>query len=177
MGGGPSRGPSRGPTPFNATKGTTPAPGSFGAPVQMDEETEIAVLAEVEREIYLGMEALEDAFEALHCKAEAVRRSLRERGAGLSMAAQARRGSTAEGIEVRLGTPASTLNGWSGLGWDSETDDGIDERSELAPDDSASNISFNRRRRPERRTERRTPAPVEEEDESSVTPEATKKKW
>ena len=177
MGGGPSRGPSRGPTPFNVAKGTTPAPSSFGAPVQMDEETEIAVLAEVEREIYLGMEALEDAFEALHCKAEAVRRSLRERSAGLAMAAQARRGSTAEGIEVRLGTPASTLNGWSGLGWDSETDDGIDERSELAPDDSASNISFNRRRRPERRTERRTPAPVEEEDESSVTPEATKKKW
>ncbi|OCL06664.1 hypothetical protein AOQ84DRAFT_321111 [Glonium stellatum] len=177
MGGGPSRGPSRGPTPFNGTRGMTPAPSSFGAPVQMDEETEIAVLAEVEREIYLGMEALEDAFESLHCKAEAVRRSLRERSAGLSMAAQARRGSTAEGIEVRLGTPASTVNGWSGLGWDSETDDGIDERSELAPDDSASNISFHRRRRPDRRTERRTPAPVEEEDESSVTPEATKKKW
>jgi hypothetical protein len=139
----------------------------------MDEETEIAVLAEVEREIYLGMETLENAFETLHCKAEAVRRSLRERSAGLAMAAQARRGSMSEGIEVRLGTPASAT-GWGD--WESETDDGIDDlRSEIRPDDSASNISFNRRRRPERRTERRTPAPVEEEDESSVTPEAVRR--
>ncbi len=64
----PSRGPtpaprtpgvpsSRGPTPFS--RGPTPAPASVGAPVALDEETEIAVLAEVEREIYLGMEALE----------------------------------------------------------------------------------------------------------------------
>jgi len=139
----------------------------------MDEETEIAVLAEVEREIYLGMETLENAFEALHCKAEVVRRSLRERSAGLAMAAQARRGSMSEGIEVRLGTPASAA-GWGD--WESETDDGIDDlRSEIRPDDSASNISFSRRRRPERRTERRTPAPVEEEDESSVTPEAVRR--
>lgn len=53
----PAMPPSRGPTPFS--RGTTPAPASVGAPVALDEETEIAVLAEVEREIYLGMEALE----------------------------------------------------------------------------------------------------------------------
>ena len=152
---------SRGPTP--APQSSTPAPGSVGAPVAMDEETEIAVLAEIEREIYLGMEALEDAFEALHCKAEVVRRTLRERGAGLSMASQARRGG-ANTLEARLGTPASAVGG--SRGWDSETDDGFDDLgSELAPDDSASNVSRSRVRRPKRRNERRTPAPVEEEDE------------
>ena len=58
-----SRGPtpslpaSRGPTPFS--RNPTPAPASVGAPVTVDEENEIAALAEVEREIFLSMEALE----------------------------------------------------------------------------------------------------------------------
>lgn len=56
----PAMPPSRGPTPYS--RGPTPAPASVGAPVALDEETEIAVLAEVEREIYLGMEALEGMF-------------------------------------------------------------------------------------------------------------------
>ncbi len=163
----PSRGPtplrmytpsiSRGPTPFS--RAATPA--TLGAPVALDEETEIATLAEIEREIYLGMEALEDAFEALHGKAEIVRNTLRQRGAGLAMANQMRRGSIGgpNCLDARLGTPA-------GVGWESETDDGLgDEGSEIAPDDSASNVSRSRRRRPGRRHERRTPAPVEEEDE------------
>ena len=63
--------PSRGITPATRTpalptinstpysRGPTPASASAGAPVSLDEETEIAVLSEVEREIYLGMEALE----------------------------------------------------------------------------------------------------------------------
>ena len=165
---------------FQSSRGATPAPSSFGAPVQMDEETEIAALAEVEREIYLGMEALEDAFEALHCKAEAVRQALRERGAGLSMAASARRGSHAEGVEVMMGTPASMYSGFSGAGtpWDSETDDGWmeDMKSELVPDDSASNISFNRRRRKGERHERRTPAPVEEEDEGDLADDRSRRR-
>ncbi|MCJ1235517.1 hypothetical protein MMC14_003486 [Varicellaria rhodocarpa] len=170
----PSRGASRGPIPVTGGRvsrgagsrsiSSTPFSASAGAPVAMDEETEIAVLAEVERDIFLGMEALEDAFEALHCKAEIVRQRLRERGAGLSMASQARRGG-ADSLDARLGTPAS---GTGLRGWDSETDDGIDDgMSELAPDDSASNISSSRHRRPKRRNERRTPAPVEEEDEAS----------
>lgn len=172
----PSRGPtpariapsvpnSRGPTPFSRNQ--TPASGSVGAPVALDEETEIAVLAEVEREIYSGMEALEDAFEALHYKAENVRRALRERGAGLSMASQSRRGSG--NLDARMGTPADGMGPGGGVyGWESETDDGIEDgMSELAPDDSASNVSRSRARRPKRRTERRTPAPVEEEDEGS----------
>jgi hypothetical protein len=154
-----SRGPtpiSRGPTPVSAP---SPAPASAGPPVTIDEETEIAVLAEVEREIYMGMEALEDAFESLHLRAENVRRALRERGAGLAMAAQARRGSAANVVEARLGTPASVR------GFDSENDDWLDDTlSELAPDDSASMISKNRVRRPKRRDERRTPAPIEEEE-------------
>ncbi|KAH1392576.1 hypothetical protein KXX49_001402 [Aspergillus fumigatus] len=161
-------GMSRGPTPSHVEGGVRPAsqpygvnspsPASFGGPIALDEETEIAALAEIEREIFLGMEALEDAFEALHCKAEAVRRTLRERGAGLSIANQNRRGSY---VEARLGTPSSALGTWES----GTEDDGIDDDRSLAPDDSASNISSNRRRRPKRRTERRTPAPVEEEDE------------
>lgn len=151
---------SRGTTPFS--RGPTPSPASVGAPVALDEETEIAVLAEVEREIYLGMEALEDAFEALHCKAETVRSALRERGAGLSMASERRRG--ARDLDARMGTPASA----NLYGSETETDDGFDDgASELAPDDSASNVSRSRHRRPKRRTERRTPAPVEEEYEGS----------
>ncbi|KAJ5577979.1 uncharacterized protein N7459_006943 [Penicillium hispanicum] len=160
-------GVSRGPTPnymdgsFRSASqphGGPSSPASFGGPIALDEETEIAALAEIERDIFLGMEALEDAFEALHCKAEVVRRALRERGAGLSVASQSRRGSY---VEARLGTP------FSGVGaWESGTeDDFLDDDRSLAPDDSASNISSNRRRRPKRRTERRTPAPVEEEDE------------
>ncbi|KAL4868632.1 hypothetical protein BDV12DRAFT_169467 [Aspergillus spectabilis] len=157
---------SRGPTPSPLDGGFRPmsqpyggpgSPGSFGGPIALDEEMEIAALAEVEREIYAGMEALEDAFEALHCKAEAVRIALRERGAGLALANQNRRGTV---VEARLGTPASSYP------WESGTDDDfLDDAQSLAPDDSASNISSNRRRRPKRRTERRTPAPVEEEDE------------
>ncbi|KAI9745272.1 MAG: hypothetical protein M1818_001552 [Claussenomyces sp. TS43310] len=164
---------SRGPTPSNymapTSMPTTPAPGRY--PVSNDEETEIAVLAEVEREIYAGMEALEDAFEGLHRKAETVRRALRERGAGLSMMAQTRRGSANDGASfARLGTPALGDRGWDYNNGDSEVDiesdwGGDDVVSELAPDDSASNISSSKHRRPKRRNERRTPAPVEEEDE------------
>ena len=178
-----SANPSRGPTPAGngrASRGppqvSTPGPpsASAGAPVAMDEETEIAVLAEVEREIWAGMEALEDAFEALHLRAEGVRRALRERGAGLSMASQARKGAAAGVVEARLGTPADAR------GWESETDDGFDDvMSELAPDDSASNVSSSRIRRPRRRNERRTPAVLEEESEdgSLVGEVRTKGPW
>ena len=153
---------SRGPTPFS--RGPTPAPASTGAPVALDEETEIAVLAEVEREIFLSMDQLEHAFEALHYKAEAVRQALRERGAGLAQANQRRRGIF--DTDSTMGTPASHLGDGHNRAWDSETDDGIDDAmSEIAPDDSASNVSSSRRRRHKRRTERRTPAPVEEEEE------------
>ncbi len=157
----PSVIPSRGPTPFS--RGPTPAPATAGAPVALDEETEIAVLAEVEREIFLSMDHLEAAFEALHNKAEAVRQALRERGAGLAQANQRRRGMF--DTDSMMGTPA----GFTGEGhkaWESETDDGLDDgMSEIAPDDSASNVSSSRHRRHKRRTERRTPAPVEEEEE------------
>lgn len=161
---------SRGPTPAydssfrpaSQPNGGPSSPASFGGPIALDEETEIAALAEIERDIFLGMEALEDAFEALHCKAEVVRRALRERGAGLSVANQSRRGSC---VEARLGTPFS-VNAWES----GTEDDFLDDDRSLAPDDSASNISSNRRRRPKRRTERRTPAPVEEEDEEDVSP-------
>ncbi len=157
----PSRGPSRGPisrmdsqsvpSPRNST------PATAGAPITLDEETEIATLAEVEREIFLSMETLENAFEALHLKAETVRRVMRERGAGLAQANQERRGSTPS--DLRMGTPAS-------FAWESGTEDGFDDgASELMPDDSASNVSTSRHRRPKRRHERRTPALMEEEEE------------
>ena len=145
--------PSRGPTP-SPSVGTA----GVGAPVQHDEETEIAVLAEVEREIFLGMEKLEDQFEMLHQQAEGIRQKLRVRAAGLAMAAQARRGGELGDPDmVRMGTPWSVDGEPEGVVFD-------DGRSELAPDDSASNISYTRRRRHKTR-ERRTPAVVDEEDE------------
>ncbi|KFY14387.1 hypothetical protein V492_02656, partial [Pseudogymnoascus sp. VKM F-4246] len=143
-------------------------------PVSSDEDAEIAVLAEIERDIYAGMEALEDAFEGLHRKAEVVRQALRQRGAGLAMAAQSRRGGNI-GVGVRAATPGGeSVGGWGGgggmngggynLGEESESGSEWAEE-EIAPDDSASNISSSRHRRPKRRNERRTPALVEEEDE------------
>ena len=164
--------PPRGTTPLTRYP-SNPSP-SHGAPVALDEDTEIATLAEVEREIFLCMEHLEDAFEALHHKAETVRSALRERGAGLAQASFQRRRcgsvSAASTLDARMGTPASLAmtdgNGAEsvtgtedGFGWD------MDAESEIAPDDSASNISRARVRRPRRRNERRTPAMVEEEDE------------
>lgn len=173
--------PSRGTTPFSPlrnvmspdsaagqrnippSRGSTPGLSNLGfnspAPVQLDEDTEIAVLSEIERNLYTDMERLEDAFELLHGRAELVRQMVRERNAGLSMQAQMRRGNMDPG--VRLGTPASGFTNF-----EDEDDDGMDDMASLAPDDSASQISFNRRVR--KRKERRTPAPVQEEDEDDI---------
>ncbi|KAL2180767.1 uncharacterized protein P884DRAFT_274659 [Thermothelomyces heterothallicus CBS 202.75] len=136
--------------------------------VTHDEEVEVATLAELEREIFNGMEALEDAFEKLHEKAMAVREALRRRGAALQMSLQQRR--RAGVIDV---LPLSGSSGaYDRPAWaDEESVDGADSEwggddlSELAPDDSASQVSSNRLRRPKRRRERATPAPIEEEDE------------
>lgn len=235
--GGLSRGPtpmSRGPTPFSGL-GSTPVsrnatPASFISnfsaatssastnatrqAVSTDEEAEVAALAEIEREIYQGMEALEDAFEVLHGRAEMVRTALRQRSAGLSMRLQQRRvgglGGAAVQIDVlpqsggggpsgndferpawaQSGTPAPggipmsmhphefsmdphhNMGGGGaggpggGGGMASEADwDAGEDFFELKPEDSASNISSSQHRRPKRRSERRTPAPIEEEDE------------
>jgi hypothetical protein len=165
--------------PFDSSgipsRGATPS-SQLRHPVSNDEETEIAVLAEVEREIYLSMERLEDAFEALHRKAEFVRRALRERGAGLSMSLQSRRTSHPDILTASTpGLPSAGLGpgyerpswaeGGSEMASESDWDVDNDLQSELAPDDSASQISSARHRRPKRRNERRTPALVEEEDE------------
>jgi hypothetical protein len=138
--------------------------------VSNDEETEIAALAEVEREIFQGMEALEDAFEVLHHRAEQVRNALRQRGAGLQMSLQQRRGFFTGIINDDSGAVGGGKGGgayWVGGDSDSmasESDWGADD-FELGPDDSASNISSSKTRRPKRRNERRTPAPIDEEDE------------
>lgn len=167
--------PSRGPAPFRSgsdgttppgnlfpTRGPTPgAPGvSAPGPVQLDEDTEIAVLAEVERNLFTDMERFEDAFEILHSRAELVRQMLRERSAGLAMQAQLRRGSADTGAFVRLDTPASGITDF-----EDEDDDGLGDLASLAPDDSASQISVNRRHRRRQGRENRTPAPVKEEAE------------
>ncbi|KAA8628430.1 hypothetical protein SMACR_05428 [Sordaria macrospora] len=204
MGGGPmSSTPfSRGPTPASFVSGTTNNSSypSRGA-VSHDEETEIQVVGELEREIFNGMEALEDAFEKLHEQAMGVRDALRRRGAALAMSLQQKRGLGYRGIDV---LPLSGSSGaydrpaWAdeekmmdGLGGgvgggerygggagggpgqgngyfdDTQSEWGMqDDISELAPDDSASQISSNRMRRPKRRRERATPAPIEEEDEA-----------
>ncbi|KAK0733713.1 hypothetical protein B0T26DRAFT_33476 [Lasiosphaeria miniovina] len=162
---------SRGPTPASFISGVSAASSSYPsrAAVSHDEETEIAVIAEIEREIFNGMEALEDAFERLHDQALTVRANLRRRGAALSMSLQQRRGLGGRAIDV---LPLSGSSGaYDRPAWadeesiDGESEWGGDDVSELAPDDSASQISSNRLRRPKRRRERATPAPIEEEDE------------
>ncbi|KAH7185351.1 uncharacterized protein B0J16DRAFT_129653 [Fusarium flagelliforme] len=170
---------SRNTTPFSVySRGTTPAsfvsvntsgvPGSRQA-VSNDEEMEMAAIAEIEREIYKGMETLEDAFEKLHKKAEVVRNALRQRGAGLMQNLQNRRR-----IDVLSGPNSgnSQSSGYERPAWagESDRDPGSDDDwalddIDIMPDDSASNISSSRHRRPKRRTERRTPAPINEEDE------------
>ncbi len=97
---------------------------------------------------------------------------MRARSAGLAANAQRRRGGTDGEIEVRIGTPGSAL----GERWENETNDGLEDwdgASELAPDDSASNISSSRRRRPKRRHDRRTPALVEEDEDDYAESDGT----
>lgn len=187
-GGIPSRpgtgmGGSRNPTPFS--RGATPASFISGtsssypsrAAVSHDEEAEIAVAAELEREIFNGMEALEDAFEKLHEQAMSVRDALRRRSTALSMSLQQRRGglygSRIDVLPLSGSSGAYDRPSWAdeesqldGYGRDdSECQWVADDISELAPDDSASQISSSRMRRPKRRRERATPAPIEEEEE------------
>ncbi|KAI1278859.1 hypothetical protein F5Y07DRAFT_56363 [Xylaria sp. FL0933] len=175
-------GPSRSTTPYSGlySRGTTPA--SFISlsstathsqnkqPVSYDEEVEMAVLAEVEREIYQGMEALEDAFEKLHEHAEVVRNALRQRNNGLLMSQQHRRASRIDVLPQHSGGSM----GYERPPWATGDEDGITSESDwggddfdIAPEDSASNISSSRHRRPKRRHERRTPAPIEEDEEEN----------
>lgn len=167
---------SRGPTPASFVSGTSSAYPNKQA-VSNDEEAEIAVLAELEREIYIGMEALEDAFESLHQRAELVRTALRRRGAGLSMSLQQRRGyghglpdPSIQVLPQSGGSNSVDRPIWaddSSLASEADVDDwAAADDVEIRPDDSASNISSSRQRRPRRRDERRgTPAPIREEDE------------
>lgn len=161
---------SRGATPasFVSLSSANTANGNRQA-VSNDEEMEMAVIAEIEREIYSGMEVLEDAFEKLHHQAEMVRTALRQRGAGLMQNLQNRRRIDVLPVQGQTPGPGGIERPWTSVsemtgdgGSDSEW--GFDD-VELMPDDSASNISSSRHRRPKRRTERRTPAPIEEDDE------------
>ncbi|KAI0021417.1 hypothetical protein F4780DRAFT_289182 [Xylariomycetidae sp. FL0641] len=183
----PGLGASRSTTPYSGmySRNTTPAsfislassaaPGQNKQPVSHDEEIEMQALAEVEREIYQGMEALEDAFERLHERAEVVRNALRQRNNGLMMSLQHRRAG--RGIDVLPVSGSSYGSGYEHRPpWATgpDADDGVTSESDwggddfdLAPEDSASNISSSRRRRPKRRNERRTPAPIEEHDEEN----------
>jgi len=136
-----------------------------GGPVALDEETELAVLAEVEREIFSGMDVLEDAFQALHLKAEAVRTALQHRQAGLAM--QARLRAYEADLSARTETPggvgdARVADGrpWSaasGFGLGEMDDDGMSGIVSLAPDDSASNIGWKRREESKLRERERRP--------------------
>ncbi|KAI8627071.1 hypothetical protein F5Y19DRAFT_466084 [Xylariaceae sp. FL1651] len=178
----PGFGTSRSTTPYSGmySRGTTPAsfvslsssamPGQNRQPVSHDEEVEMAVLAEVEREIYQGMEALEDAFEKLHERAEVVRNALRQRNNGLLMSQQHRRAGRIDVLPQHSGGSM----GYERPPWATGDEDGVTSESDwggddidLAPEDSASNISSSRHRRPKRRNERRTPAPIEEDEEEN----------
>ncbi|RFU71797.1 5-methylcytosine g t mismatch-specific dna glycosylase, partial [Trichoderma arundinaceum] len=159
---------SRGATPASFISLTSSGMGGSRPPVSNDEEMEMAAIAEIEREIYQGMEALEDAFEKLHHQAETVRTALRQRGAGLMQNLQNRRRIDVLSIP---GSGNSQNSGYERPAWaGSDAENASDEdwqmeEYDLYPDDSASNISSSRHRRPKRRVERRTPAPIEEEEE------------
>lgn len=162
---------SRGATPasFVSLSSSNTAGGSRQA-VSNDEEMEMAVIAEIEREIYSGMEVLEDAFEKLHHQAEMVRTALRQRGAGLMQNLQNRKKIDVLPNQGQTPGPGGIERPWTSIsemiGEESEGEWGFgDDMTELMPDDSASNISSSRHRRPKRRTERRTPAPIEEDEE------------
>jgi len=140
--------------------------------VSNDEEAEIAALAELEREIFSGMEALEDAFEALHRRAEEVQTALRQRNAGLMQSLRSRRQINVYGGPGSGNSLGSVDQGWYGVAPSEDggppmmdDDDWGADDFELMPEDSASNISSSRHRRPKRRQERRTPAPIEEDEE------------
>lgn len=164
--------PLRSPTPALSSSGI----GGGIAPVALDEETELAVLAEVEREIYSGMDALEDAFQALHFKAEAVRTALQHRHAGLAMQARLRqsqsqlegdamaRAETPGGIPSQGGKDGYRDSPWdtniangAGFGNGVVDDDGMSGILSLAPDDSASNIGWRRREERKLRERERRP--------------------
>lgn len=138
--------------------------------VSNDEEAEIAALAELEREIFSGMEALEDAFEVLHRRAEEVQTALRQRNAGLMQSLRSRRqinvyGGPESGNSLGSGEHGFYAPTPSEDGIPMSDDDWGADDFELKPEDSASNISSSRHRRPKRRQERRTPAPIEEGEE------------
>lgn len=151
--------PLRSPTPALSSMSSG---ASAGAPVALDEETELAVLAEVEREIYSGMDVLEDAFQALHLKAEAVRAALQHRQAGLAMQARlrAQESDATARVETPGGVAGASRSGdspWSAVGrfgGADMDDDGMSGIISLAPDDSASNIGWRRREESRRLRER-----------------------
>lgn len=113
-----------------------------------DHAAEAAALHRVEREIYAGMSALEDDFEALHVRAESVRSALVQRVARLHQAqshAPATTPTPAVSLMERFRSSQHAGINADGNNADADVDvdDGIgDARSELAPDDSASNIGF-----------------------------------
>ncbi|PHH49293.1 hypothetical protein CFIMG_006696RA [Ceratocystis fimbriata CBS 114723] len=152
-------------TPASFVSNST-AGGTNKHAVSVDEEAEIAALNELELEIFNGMEALENAFETLHLHAQTVRNSLRQRSAGLTQSLKSRKRP-----EVLLGSGNSLASNYERPAWAQGTegedsdDDWADDCDMIAPDDSASNVASNRRHQHKRRQERRTPAPIEEEDE------------
>jgi hypothetical protein len=158
---------SRGATPASFMSSAASTAAAQRTAVSHDEETEVAALADLERQIFCGMEALEDAFERLHTEAEVVRTALRTRGTGLQLALQQRRGGAGGGIDVLPqsggGVPPAAWTDDSEEGASDISEDWGGEDIELVPEDSASNVSSSKMRRPKRRNERRTPAPIEEE--------------
>jgi len=140
------------PSSTNYATGSNNGNGSNnGGPVQFDEETEILVLSELEQSIHKDMEVIEDVFESLHRQAEALRLKLRARAAGLSLAGNTRRGYNDDSNHNNGANDGMMgINGQDN-GGGKEKEGWEDERSELAPEDSASNISYVRLKRGEER--------------------------
>ncbi|CAJ2502156.1 Uu.00g095500.m01.CDS01 [Anthostomella pinea] len=143
------------------------SPGHNQPPVSHDEEIEMVALAGIEQGIYQGMEALEDAFEKLHERAEMVRHALRQRNKGLLMSKQRRRlgkidmlpqlSDTSAGNERPSWATGDDYKVMSESDWDEDDFD-------IAPEDSASNIPSSKYRRPKRQNQKNIPATIKEDD-------------
>lgn len=129
----------------------------------VDAETEVQTLVNMDHELLAGMESLETQFEAMHQRAEQLRRKMQERASALASAIQRRAASALEPEGMDMNTKTTTTGAGAGMNPNVSThantipriidnandDDGMNDlQSELAPDDSASCIAYTRSRAP-----------------------------
>ncbi|KAF8535996.1 hypothetical protein BDD12DRAFT_852943 [Trichophaea hybrida] len=113
--------------------------------VARDEEEELNVITSLDRRLWTVLEGLEDEIEELHTRALVVRRALKSRKECISRKRPSCSPRSASPVQVKDEQEKRRL--------DEEQDWALNVPTlhlPITPDDSASNITFNRRRRQER---------------------------